>query len=121
MGGSNREFQRADLQRRRRAILETARRAEAELEALHASGRAREFEEGAQKAHEAETLARLGESQRLEIARIDEALERLAAGTYGRCADCGEAIEERRLAALPQAARCAACEAGREAGAITRS
>lgn len=109
MDGSSRKSLWADLQRRRRAILETTRRADEELETLRATGRAREFEEGAQKAREAEMLARLGESQRLEIARIDEALERLEAGIYGRCTDCGEPIEERRLAALPQASRCASC------------
>lgn len=114
VAASSRNDPRADLQRRRRAILETAQRADAELETLRATGRAREFEEGAQKARETEILSRLGESQRLEIARIDEALERLAAGTYGTCADCGEAIEERRLSALPHASRCAGCAARAE-------
>ncbi len=33
------------------------------------------------------------------IQRIDEALERLAEGEYGLCADCGDEISEPRLAA----------------------
>ena len=34
---------------------------------------------------------------------------RLAEGTYGECARCGEAIEERRLRALPAAEHCLRC------------
>ncbi|MCJ1881711.1 TraR/DksA family transcriptional regulator [Pseudomonas nitroreducens] len=34
---------------------------------------------------------------------------RLADGTYGECARCGEAIEERRLRALPAAEHCLRC------------
>jgi DnaK suppressor protein len=48
------------------------------------------------------------------LARIDEALVRLDAGEYGRCAECREDISERRLRALPFAVRCAACEETRE-------
>ena len=38
-----------------------------------------------------------------------EAGMRLADGTYGECARCGEAIEERRLRALPAAEHCLRC------------
>ena len=40
------------------------------------------------------------------IAEIDDALERIAAGTYGTCAVCGAAIPEERLAAVPYATLC---------------
>lgn len=46
--------------------------------------------------------------------RINEALERLEEGTYGRCFECGEEIEPRRLRALPFAVRCKDCEEARE-------
>ena len=42
--------------------------------------------------------------------RIDEALLRLAAGTYGICAGCEEPIAEARLRALPFATRCRDCQ-----------
>jgi DnaK suppressor protein len=45
------------------------------------------------------------------VADIDQALERLDAGTYGRCAVCGNAIPAERLAAVPWAARCVPCSA----------
>jgi RNA polymerase-binding transcription factor DksA len=48
------------------------------------------------------------------LVRIDEAVGRLDAGHYGLCVDCEREIAERRLRALPFAARCQACEARRE-------
>jgi DnaK suppressor protein len=44
------------------------------------------------------------------LENIDEALDRLAAGEYGYCEDCGGEIPARRLEALPFAVRCLACE-----------
>jgi DnaK suppressor protein len=105
---------RAELQRRRRTILETARRAAAELDSLRSAERDPEFEEGAQADHEALTLSRLGEAQRREVQQIDGALARLDAGEYGRCRDCGQEIDPRRLAALPHAMYCADCAERRE-------
>jgi DnaK suppressor protein len=46
--------------------------------------------------------------------RIDTALRRISAGTYGRCSDCGDEIAEPRLRALPFAVRCRECEESRE-------
>ena len=40
----------------------------------------------------------------------EEALQRLRTNTYGRCADCGEAIERKRLLAYPIAKRCLECQ-----------
>ena len=51
------------------------------------------------------------------LARIDAALRRLDAGTYGICGDCDQPIAAERLRALPFAARCRACEEAREAAA----
>ena len=44
------------------------------------------------------------------LRRIDDALSRLDAGTYGWCFACGRAIAEERLRGLPFAARCGACD-----------
>ena len=51
------------------------------------------------------------------LARIDAALRRLEAGTYGICGDCEQPIAGERLMALPFAARCRPCEEAREAAA----
>ncbi len=54
------------------------------------------------------------------LARIDAALRRLEAGTYGICGDCDQPIASERLRALPFAARCRPCEEAREAAATPR-
>ena len=43
------------------------------------------------------------------ITAIDEALERIAAGTYGSCVHCGATIPEERLELRPYAGACVAC------------
>lgn len=109
MSDSTPETLKAELQRRRRVILETSRRADAEIDALRAAERDPEFEEGAQSEHEQFTLARLSETQRREILQIDAAIARLDAGEYGVCRDCEQEIDPRRLQALPYALLCTEC------------
>lgn len=45
---------------------------------------------------------------------IDEALTRLAEGTYGVCAECGVEISEKRLEAVPFAKLCVECQSRQE-------
>ena len=101
----------AELRRRRRALLETVRRAAEGLDALRSAGRVAEFEEGAQSEHDQFTLARLSENQRL---LIEAALVRIDEGAYGACLDCDLEIDPRRLAALPYALLCTECAQRRE-------
>jgi len=49
-----------------------------------------------------------------EIREVDDALERLRLGQYGRCVDCGAPIRANRLRAMPTARRCIRCQAGAE-------
>ena len=49
-----------------------------------------------------------------ELQAVLDALQRLDQGSYGRCADCGEAIAVERLYAQPSAKRCTACQANEE-------
>ena len=42
--------------------------------------------------------------------QIEAALERLAAGDYGVCLACGEAISPKRLTAIPWAEYCISCQ-----------
>src|SRR5262247_3289333 len=41
---------------------------------------------------------------------IDTALERIGGGDYGRCANCGQPIQEKRLEAVPWARHCIKCQ-----------
>lgn len=45
-----------------------------------------------------------------ELDQIDAALQRIEAGTYGQCIDCGVQIPAARLHAAPEAARCVPCQ-----------
>jgi len=47
------------------------------------------------------------------IEEIDAALDRIDAGTYGRCAHCGSAIPVERLEFRPFAASCVSCQTTR--------
>ncbi|MHB1534577.1 MAG: TraR/DksA family transcriptional regulator [Acidimicrobiales bacterium] len=54
----------------------------------------------------------LSAQARASIAEIDRALEKLDAGTYGVCEQCGQPIPQARLEALPHAALCVSCKSG---------
>ena len=56
-----------------------------------------------------EVLERLDQSGREEIAKVEAALARIQAGTYGVCSRCGEAIPHERLEALPYTMICIGC------------
>ncbi|HVB75154.1 MAG TPA: TraR/DksA C4-type zinc finger protein [Ktedonobacteraceae bacterium] len=45
------------------------------------------------------------------LTEVNQALQRIEQGTYGQCVDCGRPIPEKRLEAIPWAARDVACEA----------
>ena len=57
-----------------------------------------------------------GMEQDLEASldEVDAALQRLVAGTYGTCVDCGQPIPDQRLTALPASARCIECQSTAE-------
>lgn len=61
-----------------------------------------------------DTALALSEHETLELAHIDDALKRLAAGTYGLCTACGQAIASPRLKAWPDVARCIGCQESAE-------
>lgn len=46
---------------------------------------------------------------RKELEAVDAALDRIATGTYGKCAQCGDEIDKERLLAYPAANRCLKC------------
>lgn len=45
-----------------------------------------------------------------ELRDVEAALTRIDEGSYGRCADCGDAIGRARLQAYPAAMRCVSCQ-----------
>ena len=55
-----------------------------------------------------------------DLSALGAARQRIKAGTYGICADCGEPIGQDRLRANPVALRCAECQTARERGTTPR-
>ena len=56
----------------------------------------------------------LTDRDRGKLEAIDEALSRVADGTYGLCEDCEAEIAEGRLTALPFTRLCVTCQSDRE-------
>lgn len=52
----------------------------------------------------------LEEREAAELVAIDEALKRVADGSFGLCVECGAAIATARLHANPTALRCVDCQ-----------
>ena len=50
------------------------------------------------------------ELKRARLREIEQALSRLTLGTYGTCDECGEPIDEERLAIMPAALTCVDCK-----------
>jgi RNA polymerase-binding transcription factor DksA len=74
--------------------------------------------------HPADYASNVGEVDREEASmevieaqrgRVKEALERLEAGNYGKCVDCGKELPDERLDARPEAERCVSCQQRLEA------
>ncbi len=69
------------------------------------------FQSRAQIRTERQTEFAMNEHETAELGDIDAALERIQAGTYGTCTDCGVIIAPARLNAYPTAKRCIDCQA----------
>jgi len=65
--------------------------------------------EGSTIAFERSQVGTLVRDARHQLAEIDAALDRLAAGTYGACERCGRQIPADRLEARPVARLCVGC------------
>ena len=102
------------LRRRRDVLVREAKEREAALRAIGEDAES-ELEDAAQDCQMDRILGRLDERERREITEVNDALDRIASGTYGRCTRCGEPIELDRLAALPETAVCVRCAAALEA------
>ena len=68
------------------------------------------FQSRAQIQTERQTEFAMNEHETAELGDIDAALDRIQAGTYGTCSDCGITISAARLNAYPTAKRCIDCQ-----------
>ena len=63
-------------------------------------------------------LLSISESERDLIDQIDEALQRIESGDYGECVHCNEAVQDKRLEAIPWARHCLRCQDLQERGLL---
>jgi DnaK suppressor protein len=63
-------------------------------------------------------LLSLSENDRVRLQEVDEALDRIASGTYGTCEECGGPISLKRLEVRPVAKYCVPCLMMLEKGKI---
>lgn len=59
--------------------------------------------------YEEEVTVGLLENEDLLLTEVNDALNRIDRGTYGRCENCGQPIAKERLDALPYARYCLRC------------
>jgi len=72
----------------------------------------------AANAYTKELLMSMSTNDRQLLESIDSALHRIQSGDYGYCDNCGEAINEKRLEALPWAHHCVKCQELNERGLL---
>lgn len=64
---------------------------------------------------EQEFTLSLMENEEGTLTAVEAALERIEAGTYGECEECGAKIPKSRLQAIPYTALCVKCASAMEA------
>jgi DnaK suppressor protein len=91
-----------------------AKRGEALNHLAHLRGhieveRTAESQESAVNLYARDNTAKEIECAGVGLAMVEEALARLNNGTYGECIECGKAIRENRLKAVPETRHCIRC------------
>lgn len=72
-------------------------------------GMSADWAEQASERENDEVLESLGNASTIELARIKRALDRIEAGDYFFCSECGEEIPPARLELLPFTTHCVNC------------
>jgi|SRR5215472_15066859 len=74
----------------------------------------------AANAYTKELLVSMSDNDRQLLNLIDEALERIEDGSYGKCVHCGASLPEKRLEAVPWARHCLPCQDLQEKGLLSQ-
>lgn len=108
------------LESERRRLLERFEEADEREGEISLDG-AEDMVDRAEESWDKEELFAAREEGRQELLRVEEALGRLAEGSYGCCFYCGEPIPFARLETVPAARFCAEHQAQVEQGKIDES
>ncbi len=104
------------LSKREELLRDLAKNREVSDETVDES--AQDMVDRATSAYTKEFAYSLSENDRRILLLIDQALERLEAGTYGTCVHCGQPCQEKRLEAVPWARHCLDCQELQDKGLI---
>ena len=96
------------LVRRRESLTRSLAGEIRSLKNMHDSGVGDEVD-ASLAAEQMELGGQLAQVESRELAKIDEALERIRSGRYGKCDTCGGTIKAARLQAVPHATECIDC------------
>ncbi len=97
--------QRKKLESLKQEISRRVEKAKADFTSLHSA----DWSEQVTERENEEVLEALINEGEAELAQINQALERMEAGSYGACVRCGEPINPERLQALPYTSLCIRC------------
>jgi DnaK suppressor protein len=78
------------------------------------SGHATHLADMGTDSNEQEKAYLIGDTRGEVLRDIDDALEKLDGGGYGKCESCGQAIARERLEAVPHARLCLKCKTDEE-------
>ena len=79
---------------------------------------AQDIADKAASSYTKEFLFSQSNSERQELAKVEEALARIREGTFGECANCGNDINPKRLEAVPSTRYCIDCQEKMEKGQL---
>ena len=75
--------------------------------------------EKAANSYAKEIFSHQSDTERLHLQLVRAALERLPSKDFGLCQSCGEAIDRKRLDAVPWARYCRSCQEAEEQNAVS--
>ncbi len=95
----------ATLRSRQQELMTRLSQVQKDVTAAHSA----DWSEQAQERQNDEVMEAIGNESRIELGRINRALERIEQGEYCYCRNCGEEIPLERLAAVPYTDLCIRC------------
>lgn len=73
-----------------------------------------DINDDATRTYNRQVILNLGENERKQLEKVEEAFQKLEDGRYGVCGECGESIPVKRLEIVPFAKFCVECESKKE-------
>jgi RNA polymerase-binding transcription factor len=115
------EHYRKLLEARRVQLRQSVARTEEDGRAAQTADSAQDIADHASSSYQKEFLFAQSSSERRLLQMVERALFNINEGTYAECEQCGDAINERRLEAVPWARHCIACQEKLERGELEQS